>query len=285
MLYTIESANLKVTVNSMGAELYSVICKKTNTELLWQGEAPFWGRRSPVLFPMVGRSKNNMYSCNGQQFEMGGHGFARDNEFAVTTEPNRLIFALKDSSDLRQVYPFAFLLEVIFTLDGNCLKTEYKITNPSDSENLIFAVGAHPGFNCQNITNYYLEFDGMDALTCVKITDDGLMSNETFQLCLQNGKLPLSYDLFEKYLTLVLVDTDVKKVVLKSVKNPITITMAFDAQHFGVWTQPGAPFICLEPWDGLPDYEDFDGDYVNKLGNHILPPGGVKSFRHSICVN
>jgi len=281
-MYYLESNSLVVSVNSFGAELSGIKCKKTGMEYLWQGEAPFWRGRSPVLFPMVGRLHNSMYSYKGKTFEMPIHGFASKSDFTVTEELGKLIFTLQDSPATRLIYPFAFLLEVVFTLEGQRITTEYKVTNPSDSEELVFGIGGHPGLM---FNDYYLEFEGVDVLTGTVVSERGFLKDETFQLSLKNSCLPLTYDLFEKYLTLVFVDTPAKKVTLKSAKDDISVAMEFDTQHFGVWTQPGAPFVCLEPWDGLPDYEGFCGDFSNKRGNHILMPGDFKIFSTSIKID
>jgi len=324
MLHTLESEFLKISVNSMGAELQNLICKKTGTDYLWQGKAPYWQGRSPVLFPIVGRLKNGSGNYNGQKLNMDVHGFAQFCEFCVAKEPiaipfdidplaaqrtglkpsafacrwssqngncnNKLIFTLEDSPATRQVYPFAFLLEVIFTLEGNCLNTEYRVTNPSNTENLIFSIGGHPGFICPitletEFSDHFLEFKDADYLSCTTVSPNGLLEDRTTTIHLNESRLPLSYDLFQKHDTIVLVDTPVKHVALKSTKSDKCISMTFDAQHLSVWTQQNAPFICLEPWDGLPDFEDTYGDFAKKKGNHTLPPGASKLFSHSININ
>ena len=281
MLYTLESEFLKISANSLGAELWHLICKKTGAEYLWQGKAPFWPGRSPVLFPIVGRLKDG---------SMNIHGFAQFCEFHATAEPGKLIFTLSDSPETRQVYPFAFLLEVIFTLEGNRLNTEYRVTNPSDTEDLIFGIGGHPGFVCPitpetEFDDYFLEFENTDSLNTTVVSSNGLLEDRTIRIDLENSCLPLSYDLFTKYDTIVLVDTPVKKVALKSAKSARCISMDFDARHFAIWTQPGAPFICLEPWDGLPDYESTCGDFAKKRENNILAPKTSKTFSHNITIS
>jgi len=288
-LYTLESDFLKLSVNGRGAELSSIKCKRTGREYLWQRTAPFWESSSPILFPMVGRLKDGKYYHDGYLHEMPIHGFAPASEFALTTESNKLIFTLQDSHATRQIYPFEFLLQVTFSLECNQLFVEYKVTNPSNNMDLIFGIGGHPGFMCPitkilNSNCCYLEFDNTELLTGTIVTKAGFLSDKTYQLHLENSCLPLSYGLFEKYLTLVFVDINTKKVTLKSKRDGTLVSMNFYTSHFAVWTQPGAHFICLEPWDGLPDYENSCGDYVKKRGNHVLPPRRIKSFSYNMCI-
>lgn len=286
MIYTIESAQLQVKVKSHGAELTSVKCKKTGYEYLWQGDASSWGSQAPVLFPTVGRMKKFEYYYKDTRYDMPLHGFARDSEFSVKEAPDKLVFSLTHSAESMKIYPFEFLLEVIFTLDGNCLYTEYRVTNASANENLHFGIGAHPGFNVPmspgtEFDDYYLEFPGFDSLTHNDFTSGGQLIEKTVEIPLQNSCLPLSYKLIEDLRTLLLVDTPVKKVAIKSKKSERYVSMEFDSAHFAVWSHP-APYVCLEPWDGLPDYDNTDGDFTTKKGDHKLPPGGVKSFKHDV---
>ena len=286
MIYVLENEQLQVKVNSLGAELTSVKCKKTGLEYLWQGDEASWESQAPVLFPSVGRMKNFEYYYKGQRYDMPLHGFARDNEFCVKEEPGKLTFTLTQNAESMKIYPFEFLLEVIFTLDGNRLYTEYRVTNPSASEELHFGIGGHPGFNVPlapgtRFDDYYLEFEGFDSLTHNDFTDRGQLIDKTVQIPLQNSRLPISYRVLEELRTLLLVNTPVKKVAIKSDKCSQYVCMEYDAAHFAVWSSP-APFVCLEPWDGLPDHDSTNGDITTKFGNHTLPPGQQKSFKHDV---
>ena len=287
MVYTLESNQLQVQVKSIGAELTSIKCKKTGIEYLWQGDAAYWEGQAPVLFPTVGRMKNFEYHYNGQRYDMPIHGFARHSQFAAKQEPGKLIFSLTDSAETKKSYPFEFLFEVIFTLDGNRLYTEYRVTNTSTGEDLLFGIGAHPGFNTPIVegtefSDYYLEFEGHDKLTHYKFVAPGLMlNNETREFPLENSRLPITYELFEEISTIMQVDTPVKKVSIKSEKTQHYVTMEFDSPHLAIWTMPG-PYVCLEPWDSLPDYADTDGNLATKKGDQKLAPGQTKSFKHNV---
>jgi len=288
MIYTIESEMLKVSASTRGAELTSITCKKTGIEYLWQGDEASWESQAPVLFPFVARMKNFKYNYMGKEYNMNLHGFARHSEFEVSATDDQLVFTLTDSPETKKGYPFAFKLDVIFTLNGDCLLTEYRVTNPSATEDLLFGIGAHPGFNCPLVPgtvfeDYYLEFENVDSLTSHDASDRGLLLETSREVSLTNSCLPLTLELFKKFSTVLLVDSPVKKVAIKSDKCPQSVTMTFDAQHLAMWTFP-APFVCLEPWDGLPDYESTNGDFATKKANQKLPPGGIKSYKHNIYI-
>jgi len=303
MLYTLENDLLKISVNSLGAELWHIICNQTGTDYLWQGRecianfnndarplpesTPlFWQGRSPILFPIVGRLKNGTCNYYGKKMNIDLHGFAQTNEFDVASEPGKLIFSLKDNPVTRQIYPFEFMLKVIFTLENNRLCTEYCVSNTSDTVDLVFGIGGHPGFVLPHtqFSDYFLEFENCSHISSTVVSPNGLLEDDTSRIDLIDSRLPLSYELFSKYDTILLVDTPVKKVSLKSMQHKNGITVGFDAEHLAIWAQQGAPFVCLEPWDGLPDFESTCGDFAKKVGNHILPPGASKTFTNYITI-
>ena len=289
MLHTIESRALRVSINDIGAELSHITCRKTQTEYMWQGAPPFWTRRAPVLFPIVGRLKNGVYFHEDQAYEMGIHGFAQDATFAVANKNDHSItFELTHSPQTLAIYPFEFNLRVKFTIEGGRLDVEYKVANPSASSDLIFGIGGHEGFRCPFLPgtvfeDYYLEFDGNEPLHSSYVSGEGLLMAKTYPIHLENNRLPLNYGLFEPD-AIVLVDTPHKKVSLKCTKSPLQIDMTFDAPHLAIWTQQNAPFLCLEVWNGLPDFEHTSGNFEAKTGNNTLPPGQERIFRHSISV-
>ena len=43
--------------------------------------------------------------------------------------------------------------------------------------------------------------------------------------------------------------------------------------YLGVWSKPGgAPFVCVEPWHGIPDMSDASGELAEKEGIIRFPP-------------
>ena len=123
MAIKIESADAIVTVNEHGAELVSFIDKATGKEYMWSGDAKYWGRHAPVLFPIVGRLKDDIYKVDGQEYHLSQHGFARDLNFEILNQSkNHAIFELHSSDETKEVYPFDFILRIGFELTGRSFK-------------------------------------------------------------------------------------------------------------------------------------------------------------------
>ena len=289
----IESDTLIVSVSDKGAELQSIFCKKNKIEYLWQGVAPFWQGKAPILFPIIGGLKDGGYRYNGETYAMAKHGFARTSVFRCTEAiQNQLVFELGTDAQVLASYPFIFDLRVIFTLDAASLHVEYLVTNRGDCD-MLFNIGGHEAFRCpradeESFEDYYLEFDPSDHdFISTAVTSDGLLSGQKFSVDAPKGRLTLSYESFKDIDTFIFEDIKSKKVALKSAKSPNYIEVVFDAPHLGIWTQADkgrAPFVCIEPWYGLPDEADATGNIEDKRGIMKLPVGKSKSFCHTISV-
>ena len=274
-IYSISNKDIFVSVKSSGAELVSL--KTGNTELLWQADKAVWPRYSPILFPVVGRLKDDHFFYGGEEFKMNQHGFARDKEFTlVEQKENILEFELTANEESFQYYPFHFSLRIRYELNGSRLIVKYFIFNP-DNKPLIFSIGAHPGFSCkripgENISDYYLEIPGKDTLIGERL-ENGLRSGDTYEIKIPESRLDLSSALFEND-ALVLKNAQIGKIVLASKKSPNRITLECSGwPYFGVWTKKGSDdFVCLEPWFGISDPVNSDCELKNKEGIINLGP-------------
>ncbi|WP_116788366.1 aldose 1-epimerase family protein [Flavobacterium psychrotrophum] len=263
----ISNGTLTATINPKGAELNSL--KKDNTEYIWEGNPEFWGKHSPVLFPIVGTLKNNSYLYNGTEYTLSRHGFARDNIFTVKEQQqNRVVFSLVANDSTRAVYPFDFELELIYTLDGDTLSLEYIVTNKSDND-MPFSIGAHPAFALPgNFEDYSLQFEKDEQIESVQLEDD-LISDKTELLDLEHGNLPLTYKLFENDALIIKSAQSREITIKKGTSDYIKVTYpAFP--HLGLWTKVGAPFLCIEPWQGYSDSNNASGNLLEKEGIVIL---------------
>ncbi len=276
-VYSISNKHILVSVNSFGAELISV--KTGTTELLWQSDEAVWPRYAPVLFPIVGKVKNDQYSYKDSVYKLTQHGFARDKEFTLTEQSQTVLeFELTANEDTLKIYPFYFSFRIRYELKESTLQTKYLVFNP-DKNKLLFSVGAHPGFNCkrvsgENLNDFYLEFENKHELIIEKLSD-GLLSGETSLLKLNNGGLPLNTELFDND-ALVFKNTQIGKVKLSSIKSKQQITMnCKDWPYFGIWTKKGSDaFVCLEPWYGITDTKQSLGDLSSKEGIIELKQNG-----------
>ncbi|MGN0495611.1 MAG: aldose 1-epimerase family protein [Lachnospiraceae bacterium] len=275
----LENGELKVTINHFGAELCSVIKKDTGAEYMWNGDEKYWKRNAPVLFPFVGSLKNKEYIYDGQGYSMGQHGFARDMEFSIVSNDGKEAwFSLSSDDSTYEKYPFAFTLEIGYILEESKLKVIWKVIN-EDEKNMYFSIGGHPAFMCPinnegKQTDYYISFDTDKDLTYSKLSENGLVYKKDNILHTNGGMLPIAEHLFDED-ALVVENHQAHRISLcKQDKKPY-LTVDFDAPLFGLWSpaKKNAPFVCIEPWYGRCDSEDFSGTLEEREYGHMLEPG------------
>lgn len=282
MNVTIENSNLKISAKTAGAELTSIFNKKTGREMLWQADPQYWGRHAPVLFPFVGKLKDNNYTHNGKTFEMGQHGFARDMDFELTErKDHNILFTLKSSAETKQVYPFEFELMLAYKLSANTLIHSYEIKNKG-IEPMLYSIGAHPAYRIEgNFEDYALIFNKPESKLERTFLDSGLLAYKKPYMLKDLKTIPLSHQLFKED---ALVFENLQSDEVSLLKNDkALLTMNFEGfPYFGIWTKPGAPFLCLEPWLGLADIKDFEGELVKKKGILTLQPGEPARYDYSV---
>lgn len=267
---------LKIKILNKGAELCSVL-NTNNIEYIWQGNKDVWPRHAPVLFPIVGKLKDDELNHEDKSYTLTQHGFARDMDFElVASELNFCTFQLQSNEQTRSKFPFDFIFEVRFDLQDSTLKTSYKVYNPS-KETLRFSVGAHPGFNCpllptESMQDYYLELES--NIYTQTLLDNGLLSNNKLQLDFVDNKLPLSSSIFDKD-ALVFENNQINIISLCSKTSAHKITMECENwPYFGIWSKKGCDkFICLEPWYGIADNVNSTKKFTDKNGLIHLPGG------------
>jgi galactose mutarotase-like enzyme len=276
----LENDFLSVYFNTKGAELRKVFHKKFNIDYLWNGDERVWNRCSPVLFPIVGKVKDNTYTYKDKAYHLTQHGFARDTEFVVLRQnTEELVFAISSTEQTKQVYPFDFQLQIIYSLKGSALTVAYKVVNKG-AEEMLFSIGAHPGFLCPieqglNFEDYYLEFEKEENTPRILLGENGV-SRKTEDLFTSGTKqINLDFNLFGKKDAIILKGLKSTYMHLKSSKGARGLTFAFKGfPYMGIWTKPG-PFICIEPWYGIADYEDAEGTLETKEGICKLDAGQV----------
>ena len=270
---------LTVEVSGHGAELQSI--RKGDVEYLWQGDPSFWGRRSPVLFPIVGSVWESRYRVGGKEYQLGQHGFARDMDFAlVSSSQTEVRYRLESSEDTLAKYPYPFVLEIAYRLHGSSLDVIWEVMNPSDKD-IYFQIGAHPAFfypdyDPEKSGRGFFTFDRNDGLECIRIKEKGCVDAETkWPLEMQEGRLKLEKDTFDAIDTIMLQDSQIKRVNMFREDGIPWLSLSFDAPVTGIWSPPGkvAPFICIEPWYGRCDRAGYEGDYREKDWVNRLSPG------------
>ncbi|MCT7580039.1 aldose 1-epimerase family protein [Aliarcobacter butzleri] len=264
MNYEIKNSFIKAQIKSFGAELNSLKKCDENFEYIWQADSKYWARHSPVLFPIVGRLKEDSYFYKNKKYSLSQHGFARDKEFEVVqNEANFIEFRLKSDEKSLEFYPFFFELDIGYKLDKNSLIVSYKVKNKSD-EKMYFSIGAHPAFNTQ--VGDFLEFENIKTTKRYFIDEKGLIYKNQ-DLNLENSKLYLDKDLFKDD-ALVFNDSNIKQITLKNIENKSRVKVEFDNfPYLGIWSKPNdAPFVCIEPWFGVADEENANQKIEDKKG-------------------
>lgn len=274
MEITIKNKEVKVTIDSFGAELVSFLDLKDNREYIWQKNEKYWKKSSPILFPFIGALKDNKYNYNGKEYKLSTrHGFARDNEFEVVYKSEEEVeFLFEANEDTKKIYPFNFKLYLKYFLKGKTLEIQYRVENLEDEE-MYFSLGAHPAFSIPleggEFSDYYIDFEKEE--TGEVLTLNGTLVDSTKILNGFNGKkIILSKDTFIND-AMIIENPISRNIYLKNNKNRYNLRFSFENFHYlAFWNVPGAEFICFEPWDGISDYDNSTGYLEEKKGIEIL---------------
>ncbi|MBA4259829.1 MAG: aldose epimerase [Chitinophaga sp.] len=277
MIY-IENNQLKIAISEKGAELQEIFSKETQLDYLWSGDATFWGKKSPVLFPIVGTLKNNQFTHNGESYQLSRHGFARDKSFKLTeSSSNRVCLTLDADAETLTQYPFLFRLNIVYEIIKNKLSCTYQITN-IDVKPLHFSVGAHPAFKvpleeAYQFNDYYLEFNQSESAGKWPITAEGLIDENPVPFFHSNNRINLSKELFYGD-ALVFKQLESSSIRLCNDQSKHGFTFSWTEFPFmGIWSAKDAPFVCLEPWCGIADSVNATGELREKEGMILLTPG------------
>ena len=280
----LQNGILSAAINPKGAELYSL--QLDGLERIWQGDPAIWGRHAPLLFPLIGRLKDQQYELDGQMIQAPMHGFCRDRMFeTVEADDLHVRYRTQDDASTRTVYPFSFTLDVEFQLEETALVKRHTVTHRSDRE-MPFELGGHDAYRTtlmpgETMADYAIAFEGVDHL-------EPFAMDETGTLDLPKGNIPLEGPLLTKLPqnvgldTIVLEGLPVRKASLISRKSPRKVTVEFeDFPYLGIGTaQKGVVtnYICIEPWSTLPDGHFMGRKLTDKPGIVVLAPGESKTL-------
>lgn len=281
----LHGGRIAAAINPFGAELSSL--QLDGREYLWQGDSAFWGRRAPILFPIVGSLRNDRAESAAGMCEMGRHGIARNYEHAViehASDGHSVTFELRDSEETRVSYPYSFQLNMTYAITGEAsLSQMFRVTN-TGMVALPFCVGGHPAFSIplpgaegEVFEDYELRFVEPWTCTLPVIQPDGLMNWENAFECPKNASVvSLTHATFS-HDALMFTDAPGNTVELVSGKSGHGVRIEFPGfKYLGVWSATGnAPFIALEPWTGHTTALDEDDVFERKAGMTLLAPGEV----------
>lgn len=290
-MLTIENARFVAAINPLGAELVHLYDKTAHREVIWDDTTgAFWGRHAPLLFPSIGKSNDDAYVLDEKRYEMRQHGFARDNEFSVSEQKDTAVtLELHANSDTRALYPFDFTLKVFYELTDAGLSVAYSVTNDSD-KTMPYSLGFHPGFALtQALENYTLTLRGAETplqrfgINPVPFRDGRVVPFEEAE----GNHVPLSHSLLDGGL-IILDATHASEAVLEAHDGSerVLITLQ-DFPYLTLWSPEGkeAPFVCVEPFAGLPDVAGEPSDWMTKSGNTLLKPGETNKYALQITLD
>ena len=290
MIYELKNECLSVKFSDIGAEIVSVK-SKDGYEYIWQGDEKYWTGQCPLMFPICGRLFEGKYLYEGRQYEMGCHGFARRMDFSVKEiADDRIRFVLTDNCTTRSQYPFSFILTVEYGLCGNRLTGNITVENGGE-ETLPFTVGLHPGFNLPlgqgDFEDCYIEFSEPCSPDKILLSDTCFVTGRREAFKLERRKrLYLSHGLFDNDAIFLSRVSD--EVTLGSDSGNRNISFGFGGfPYMGLWHAPktDAPYVCIEPWCGLPSYDGIIDDLDKKSDFFRIEAGESKGFNYSLTFN
>lgn len=287
----ISNSILTVQISEHGAELQSI--QKNGKEYLWQGDAKFWGRRSPVLFPTVGRVWEDKYRHLGNTYEIGQHGFARDMDFNITfKDDDGIVYWLESTPNTLGKYPFPFRLMIGYLLEGNHINVKWRVENMGALD-MYFQIGAHPAFyfpdfDPKSEERCYFKFDNTKDLKYISPVEKGCVSPEVKTLSLnEEGLMPIDVHTFDCD-TYIFENKQLKKITLLDKAKKPHLSLEFDTPLVALWsptkTKPDCPFVCIEPWYGRCDSVGYQGEFKDREWMQVLPPKGVFDVSYSIII-
>jgi galactose mutarotase-like enzyme len=282
----IRSNTLTAEIDPLGAQLSTL--KDGTRDLLWDGEPALWAGRSPMLFPIVGALAGGSYRWGAQSYSLSRHGFARGKPFSIIdTTSSSALFRLRADDATLKVYPFRFELDVQFAIAGATLSVTTTVRNQGNAD-MPASVGYHPGLRWplpydQPRSSHFIEFEFAEPEPVRRIGTDGLLTPHPEATPVAGRRLALVDSLFQN--DVLIFDRIKSRSVTYGGESGPRIRVRFpDAPYLGVWTKPGAPFICIEPWHGITDPQGFTGDFADKPGIFILAAGECLSTTMEITL-
>ena len=281
-MITLKNEFLTVAISERGAEIKSIVYD--GTEYIWEGRPDVWASSCPLLFPICGGLKEDKYTLGGREYTLEKHGFVRRKTFEVESISDTSATFLSCSDDeTKKCYPFDYELRVIYTLSGKSVKIDYSVKNTGGST-MYFNIGSHEGYSTpEGIEEYDVIFSEKETLENVVLSGN-LLSGKRIPIIKDSNVLPLEDKYFEVD-ALVFDKLNSRSATLKNRKTGRAVRVDFpDDKYFLLWHKYGAPYMCLEPWNGIPDREGTGFDIVRKEGITALDAKDEYRHTHTVTI-
>ena len=280
---------LTVQIEHAGAQLASVK-DGAGTEYLWQGDPAIWPRRAPLLFPIIARLRDNQYLLNGRAWTIPTHGFCRSAPFSVVEQAeDRIVFRYTDTEETREVYPFAFALDVAYQLEGRALRKTHTVENRG-GQPMPFELGGHDGWRAplgggERMDDYAIRFPGVDEICPYGMDAGNMITPKTKSYKLDRGRMPLKPSAYGLD-TVILDGLPRRRAVLEDGGGRPRLAVDFDDfPYLGIWTAAkdfDTNYVCIEPWTALPDAVFVGRELTDKAGIRILQPGQREALSYTV---
>jgi galactose mutarotase-like enzyme len=278
---------LAAEVSELGAELVR-LQDHEGRDLLWGGDPAVWAGRAPLLFPMVGRAKDDRIRVDGRDYELPKHGFARTSRFSVVEQrENGCTLRLASGPETLISYPFVFQLDVTYEIAGSVLINRAVVTN-QDERALPVSFGFHPAFRWPlpygaGREAHAIVFERDESSQPIRRVQDGLMTPVHHLTPVAGKRLTLTDDLFVDD-ALIFLSPASRSVTYGAAGTPALMVQFAGMPHLGIWTKPGAGYVCIEPWQGFASPDDFDGEFAHRPGVVSVPVRGSATFAMEIAL-
>jgi galactose mutarotase-like enzyme len=292
MIIQLKNQHLEVGISTTGAELKSIkkVMDKDGVEYLWQLNPDIWERQAPLLFPLIGRLKDEEYVHDGRKYKMDIHGFARFKEFKIVEKSdNRVALEITHDEKTLMEYPFEFRLTISYILSGSSIIKEHSIENIGN-RTMYYEIGGHEGYNLalfegESMEDYFIEFNGMDSLMTYTTDENVMIEKDMKKLELEGNRLYLSPEVFKD--DALIMDTFTTRTAsLCNIRNNRKVVVEFsDFKYLGIWTKyMRGNYVCIEPWSSLPDCNYLGKELKEKKDIRFLEAGGSERLKYTISI-
>ncbi len=283
-MYKLSKGSAEAEVALRGGELTAY--RIDGKDVLWTGDAAFWAGHAPLLFPFCSGLKNGTVLFDGKPYSVGKHGFIRFMNFTLDeVKEDEISLSVEYNDETLAQYPYKFKVTVTHKIFESGFESSFKVTN-LDSRPMPYCIGGHPGFCTGNVENWRLEMPLDEGALLYRVNEKGVMADDCFDSRRMEAEFDLHYSDFADDAFLVLdPKSPTVRLVNKQDGHGVEMDIS-DFNAFAVWTvyKEGSPYVCLEPWNGLPAYENESGNFEDKPYAVILAPGESKSVGYTVRV-
>ncbi|MDQ0138093.1 galactose mutarotase-like enzyme [Neorhizobium galegae] len=286
-MVVIKNESLQAEFTLWRAELVGLEDRE-GRRFVWDGNPDVWKGHAPILFPIVGMVPDDQVLINGKLYSLQQHGLAPRTDFElVYSDKSSCAFRFASSDETKASYPFDFCLDVSYSLEGKTLTMVATVSNHSSAA-MPYSFGFHPGF-CWPLPgagarlDHYIEFQEEEHGP-LRRPKDGLFDVLHYASPVSDRRIKLRDELFDDG---AMMFTDVRSRGLRfgSDKGPSLDIRWKNLPDLGIWTKPGAGYLCVEPWQGYSAPVGFEGELSEKPGILALQPGEQRDFTMTVTVD